>query len=783
MIHFNKYGFAFLTLTAAGISMSAYGVKQDSAQLSEPDKGQHSIASGMREASSGESDLSEAQIDSLERVAFGNVRDLQEIVISADAPMIKVSGTNITYNVEEDPSASGSTVLDLLRKVPLVSVDGQDNISVKGNGDFKIYVNGRPDPMLSQNASVVLKAMPAEAVSSVELITDPGAKYDAEGSGAIINLITERKQSENGYNGSANLSVDNRQLQAGVNGAAKFNKLTLNAGVNYAYTYPGQRKAKVQDETIYYSDPTNHSLRAGGTNSQDMNFVGIDLGGSYDLSPNDLLTFSANYYDLNGHVDLTDQKTEMFSADDILQWSYARDSHLKLRYKGLTAQAAYQHEFGRKDNYLGVSYMFSFTNAGLPGKYTYTDAYNFTPDYIYEQTYNSRLSREHTFQIDWSDALNSHAKLEFGTKGIFRRNSAFGQNDGRNDMTEYVPIEDSKVDLRQPQDIYAVYGLYTATYGNLTAQAGVRYEHTRMGIRYSHESEKDFTTRLNDVVPNASISYSFSPAHSLSANYSMRISRPSIEQLNPYQMLLQDTRIVQGNPNLTSERVNKVNITYTNFGRKLGGSVSADYTDSDNAITNFSYIDGYRMVTTYANIGHNRTAALNLFLMWSPLNSLRFTLNASETYADMKANKDIDGMRLANHGFSTNIYLNGNWDLPQKFCLAAYGGWNSGSVNLMGKGGQYHYYGLSLSRTFLKDDSLKLTLNANNCFEKYTLYKNIVNGNGFRTTNNYYNPAWTVGVSLSWSFGKNSADVKSVNSSIINDDYSTSKSSVGAGVM
>ncbi|MBD5295776.1 MAG: TonB-dependent receptor [Bacteroides sp.] len=723
--------------------------------------------------------LTEAQIDSLERAAYGNARNLQELVVSADAPMIKVAANQITYNVEDDPSSSGSTVLDLLRKVPMVSVDGQDNIQVKGNGDFKIYVNGRPDPALSQNASVVLKSMPAESVASIELITEPGAKYDAEGSGAIINLVTMRKRRETGYNGAVNLSVDNRNLQTGLNGAMKINRLNLNAGVNYAHGWKDARKAKISDRTLYLNNDNEHSLVERGFNSQNIDFVGIDLGGSYDLSSSDLLTFSANYYDVFGDVRTTDQTTEMYSADQTLQWSYSRNSDLHMKYRGVTTQAAYQHEFGRADNYLGVSYMFSFSNVGLPGVYTYGDLNNYRPAFLYQRNSNSRIAREHTAQIDWADRLNPHAKIEVGAKGIFRHNSAFGLTETSNDLLLFAPLADTEVNLRQPQNIYALYAQYTANYGNFTGQAGLRYEHTRMGIRYPEESTNDFTSTLNDVVPNASLTYSFSPAHSLTASYSMRISRPSIEQLNPYPLELSNTRIQQGNPDLTSERINKVSITYNNFGRALGGSITADYTDSHNAISAYGYLDGIRMIQTYANIGHNRTAALNLFLMWSATNNLRFSLNAGGNYTDLKASGELARQTYSNHGFSGNLNLNVTWNLPEKFELGAFGGCSSGSFSLMGKSGDYHYYGLNLSRTFLKDDSLKLTLNAMNCFEKYTTFKNTIASTDFITTNSWANPSWTVGVSATWNFGKNQAGVKNVNSSIINDDISNAKSSTG----
>lgn len=728
-----------------------------------------------------ENRLTEAQIDSLERAAYGNVKSLEELVVTADAPMIKVSANQITYNVDEDPSAGGSTVLDILRKVPMVSVDGQDNIRVKGNGDFKIYVNGRPEPLLSQNASLILKSMPAETVASVELITDPGAKYDAEGSGAIINLVTERKQSNNGFNGSANLSVDNRMLQAGVNGAAKFNRFNLNAGANYSYGFRGSRKANMLDETIYHNNPTEHRLRETSKNSQDVDFLGFDLGGSWDISDHDLLTFSANYYDVSGKMHITEQSSEMYSSNNSLLWSYSRNALLNLKFRGASVQTSYQHEFGRKDNYLGISYMFNFSDAGLPGVYTYGNLNNYFPDYIYQRNENTNISREHTLQIDWADAINPHARIEVGGKSIFRYNSAFGNSSVSNDLVLYQLLDGTETNMRQPQNIYALYGIYTALYGNFAGQAGVRYEHTYMGIRYPSDADKNFTSRLNDVVPNASLTYSFSPANTLSLNYSMRISRPSIRQLNPYPLELSNLRVQQGNPDLTSERINKVSISYNNFKRVFGGSITADYSDSNNAITTLSVLDGYRLINTYANIGHNRTASVSLFLMWSPTSKLRFTMNAGGNYTDLKADKDIDGKQLANHGFSGNFYLNADWNLPEKFNLGAFGGLNSGNVSLMGKSGNYHYYGLNLSRKFLKDDSLKISLNAMNFFEKYNSFTNTTTSADFTTKNVWKNPSWTVGVSATWNFGKNKADVKSVNSSIVNDDISSTKSAGSIG--
>lgn len=135
-------------------------------------------------------------------LAADSVKELDEVVVMARRELIKSDGAKLTYDVEHDPSAGTNTVMEMLRKVPMVSVDGEDNIKVKGQSNFKIYVNGKPDPMLSGDPKAVLKAMPASSIKRIEVITDPGAKYEAEGTGGILNIITTTKQSLEGYNGN-----------------------------------------------------------------------------------------------------------------------------------------------------------------------------------------------------------------------------------------------------------------------------------------------------------------------------------------------------------------------------------------------------------------------------------------------------------------------------------------------------------------------------------------------------------------------------------------------------
>ncbi|MDE6811074.1 MAG: outer membrane beta-barrel family protein, partial [Muribaculaceae bacterium] len=633
--------------------------------------------------------------------------------------------------------------------------------------------------MLTSNPGIILKAMPAESVSSIELITEPGAKYDAEGSGMIINLVTNRQRINDGYNGNANLSVSNKSLMVGINGTAKINKVNLNAGIDYNYAFPGANKARISDETEYFNNIENKFAKSSSINDQKFSYIGGNFSLTWEKDENNLFTMDGDYYSVKGYNKIEDNVTQMLDKTGTINSAYSKNSIMDMTFDGGSFSAAYQHDFNRKNNYLGVNYQFNFNKMSMPAQYSYSNLMNYTPAFILEETDLSNYSREHTVQIDYTNVLSSHAKIETGVKGIFRRNSAMGESKGSNNSEDFINIESDASDMRQPQDIFSVYGIYTATYGKFSGIAGVRYENTRMGIRFPSAQEKNFTTHLNDIVPNTSLTYNFSPSQSLSASYSMKISRPSIQQLNPFRLNISDMRIQEGNPYLKSERINRINVTYNNFGRNLGGSISMDYNRTDNAISTVAYTEGFNIINTYANIGRRQTGTLNVFLNWSPKQSLRFSINTSCTYTGIRTGNNGIYNDMSNHGLSGTVNANINWDIPMIFTFSAYGGWNSSQIQLMSKSGEFHYYGMSFTRSLLKDDSLKVTLSASNFFEKYNTFVNITDGDDFRTTNRWKNPSWNVGMTLTWNFGKSLQGARSVNSIIINDDLSTTQSSGG----
>ena len=176
---------------------------------------------------------------------------LKGVEIVAQKPLVKMDVDKMSYNVSEDEDSKSNTVLDMLRKVPMVTVDGQDNITVNGSSSFKVYVDGMPNVMFSSNPSMVFKSMPATAVKRIEVMTNPGAKYDAEGAAGVLNIVMNKQnpqaaQSLNGYNGTLRASAGNKSLSGSAFISGQQGKLSYSANMMTNYATPGTTKTEME---------------------------------------------------------------------------------------------------------------------------------------------------------------------------------------------------------------------------------------------------------------------------------------------------------------------------------------------------------------------------------------------------------------------------------------------------------------------------------------------------------------------------------------------------------
>ncbi len=707
----------------------------------------------------------------------GSSYDLEDLVVVADKPIVQSDGAKLTYNLQEDPSTKGNTLLDALRKVPMVSVDGEDKIRINGQENFKIYVNGKEDPSLSANYKNIFKAMPADAIVKVEVITEPGAKYDAEGTAGILNLITITKNSTDGYSGSIQATLSKAQSGGSLYGRMKKGKLTMSANFDYA----NGRLVPQHSDNITTLENTLSSDAGRQVNSMKQrvgfDYIGGGLNLSYDLSDRDLITVNSNIYAVKGDL-LKDKSTYssiIYNADNSIRGEVFRRIDAQIANTGITAGTSWQHDFNGNGHKTILSYLFNHGYNKLEGNLFTEKSSGVSLADPYEKMLNKDFNNEHTIQLDYENPFgDGKHKLELGGKAVWRRNNTDSYN-LNGDSGSTAELTD-KSDLTQIQDIYAAYASYTGKFGNLSANAGVRYEHTRMGINFHYGDTPDFLNHLNDVVPNAGLTYSFSYTSNLRLAYQMRISRPSLSQVNPFKQTFTPNQVAMGNPNLSSEKSNKVSLTYTNFGSVFGGNIGIEYSSIDNSIAHtYTMIDDV-LYESYGNMGHDRRIAIFGMCNWTIIPRMQFMVNARLTRQMFSAEE------MSNKGWNLNYGANWNYSLQSGFKFNLYGGQKTRSYNLTGYNDGYYYYGLGISKDFLKNDAMTVTLSANNFLQGHNTYRTVTDTKGIRTTGEYKNSNWNVGISLSWRFGSLKSDVKKTDKSINNDDKSSFGAKSGNGL-
>lgn len=716
-------------------------------------------------------------------LATDSVKELDEVVVMARRELIKSDGAKLTYDVEHDPSAGTNTVMEMLRKVPMVSVDGEDNIKVKGQSNFKIYVNGKPDPMLSGDPKAVLKAMPASSIKRIEVITDPGAKYEAEGTGGILNIITTTKQSLEGYSGNLRGGFGNGYYSGSGYIRAKVRNVTVAArlnGYNGSILRSHNRRRSEREDL---GDDLNHFYRSDGQSLSKFTYWqgGIDL--SWEPDTLNLFTLSANY-SKNSTRQTTSQFISMSSVDEVLQWSYNRTFHSHYQRMGVSANASYQHTFpGSKQHTLTLTYQFDYGRTPNDNDQRTGDYHNFPGShdpFRLHTTHN--YYGTHTFQADYVLPLfGEKHTLETGAKAVIRPSRESEWTLSSPDGVDYT--DDSAIRLTQNNDVYAAYLSYSAKFGKISGRAGVRYEHTRLGIDYHRlvntGDYKDFEQKLSDWVPNASLTYNITDGSNLRASYSMRIWRPGVGQLNPFVNDLTYGELDYGNPDLKSQKRHNVELKYSNYGGKLGGELSVGYSQSDNQITDFQFLQDGILHSTYANVGHNKSFDIGAWGEYEIISGMTFSAWVGATYEDYRA-KTLDNARA--HGWQTTVNLNYGYQMPWKLQFYAWGGLWTPWIDLQSKGSDTgYYYGMSITRSFLPGDKLRIGINANNFLEGRYHGGYTTTGPGFRYAYTYDYRTWSVGIYLAYNFGSLRSDVRKTRSSVRNDDISSGSSNKSGG--
>ncbi len=690
---------------------------------------------------------------------------LSEVTVTAQRQLVTAEIDRLTYDVQADADSKTSNVLDMLRKVPMVSVDGKDDVLVKGSSSFKVYRNGHPDPALSgQNMKDVLKAIPASTIKKIEVITDPGAKYDAEGTESILNIVTVGGSGSlmQGVMGTVSLGVDNTgSPNANASVVTQIGKVV--ASVNYGYN----NKNRHYDHNIMESEhsyaTTGNSLYSHNETRGSFNFHYGNLSASWEPDSLNLVSLSFGGYYYGRHSDGFNN-ARMTDRDGNVLYRYTTTGRVPNSGSyDLHGRIDYQHLLHNPGEMLTLSYMLSTSHNNLKSINSFSDMLNCPFPYTGQTTDTKETFAEHTFQFDWTRPFAKYHTIETGVKYINRFNTSEGTFgfDG-------APEMDNTTLFNHRTHVAAAYLSYRFSKDNWSARAGMRYEYSRLNAEFPDGSHNNYHRNLNDWVPDLSVRYKFNDAHSLKINYSTSIHRPGIGYLNP--AIEEDpTSRKFGNPHLGSSLNHSISMTYMKIGGKLTFNLSPGISFSNNRITGIQYTDGDVLVSTYANTLKSRYLSLSGFVQWTIGPTTSFTLNGNVGHYNYES-RDLN---LKNSRWVAFYYAQLTQQLPWKLRFAATLSGRSGGVD--GLYGHYTgtmYYNFSLQRSFLKDDRLTVYLSTANLFNsskynKITMY----------TTHGDYtgsDRAWQFmrefRLTVTYRFGSLKAGVKKTNKTIENND-------------
>jgi outer membrane receptor protein involved in Fe transport len=649
------------------------------------------------------------------QVQFGKIalapakKSLKEVNVVATRPLIKAEADKITYDAEQDPESKSSTVLDLLRKVPMVTVDGQDNIQLKGSSNFKFFLNGKPTNVFNNNPGLILKSMPSNMVKNIEVITQPGAKYDAEGVGGIINIVTLQKASTNGYSATINAQASSLGgYGAGVNLIFQTGKFSFSG--NYNYNYNSQFPMSIITErNTYLSGVAYPYIRQESTvtNKTPMQIGSGQL--TFELDTANLFTFSFNRR-FGIPKSITTGITENFGSSMNKLFAYSQSSVQNQEWGSTDLGVDYQRSFKKKGEILTLSYKFSNT----PNSSYYETENTIDSMYIalpqtglmqWSESNNTASSNEHTFQADYSNPLSKNQTLEAGVKYIARLNNSKTEESFKYfDFTQTYPYTpyidaDSVSSFNNEQDILGTYISYNGNFGKWGVKGGMRYEYTWLSAGFDNPN-RDFSTDYGALVPSAIVTYRLTDMQNLKLGYNKRIQRPGISYLNPYVNRSDPNYISYGNPQLDPENSHSITLGYSSFAAKYNVSAELAYTFVNNAIEQYSFIRNGSTIqeTTYDNIGHNKQVGLNIFGNYRGLKWLNAYVNGALSYIDLKSNT----YNMSNNGFTGQLVLGGTFILPKDFRASVGGGGNLPQINLQGSQSAFYYSYFALTKDFMK---------------------------------------------------------------------------------
>lgn len=652
-----------------------------------------------------------------------DVSQLKEVVLIAEKSTVEFKLDKRIYNVGQDMMVKGGTMSDVLNNVPSVTVDPDGTIALRGNENVRILIDGRPSGLAGINIADALKLLPADSVEKVEVITNPSARYDAEGGGGIINIVL-RKGKAQGVNGSVVASVGDPEAY-GLSTNLNFRGEGFNVFSNFGYNYRDAPGNSSTDAQYFNNDGTTNSFIYEKRTNQRLNRTfnanyGIDLFLTKTASWTHALTFSKesgsnpdnvlfNYYDADFNPTY-----ERSRLNDQLSKEYS------IEYSSL-----FTKQFEKEDHKLTANVAFS-KNQDNENSIIYDQILDNPSSLFTDVTLNNQSQLRNLMQVDYVLPIGKDSRFEAGYRGNFQNN-----------LTDFRVNEDSVFTnlLEYKEYVNAFYAQYGSKINKFSYFFGLRYEDSNIEVNSLTVSDYN-TKKYNNFFPSATLNYELTDDSNLTLSYSKRINRPRGRFLNPFSSFSSNINIFQGNPDLDPSYTSTIDLGYLKKWEKMTFNSSVYFNVTDNT---FEFIrkESGDFITTDVGGVITKTP----IIISTPINLAKefrtgFEMNANYSpYKWWKLNGNFNFFRVENQGNYTytnfqDVEVIQNFDnvaaawftrltskvtLPYKIDWQTNVTYNAAQKNAQGKRLDMTSVNLSFSKDILKDKG-SLSLNVSDLF-------------------------------------------------------------------
>ena len=688
---------------------------------------------------------------------------MQNIVITGQKPIIVNKIDKLIYNVANDITSQGGVATDVLKKIPQVSVDVDGNVELQGNSNIRFLINGKPSSIFGNSVADALQAIPSSQIESIEVITSPGARYDAEGTGGIINIIL-KKSTVRGINGNISLAGGTRLQNGSINVNAKAGKFGMNAFFGGNAQLASTTNNGMERQSADKASGISTRLVQDGSSRFNRHGQESGLGFEWNINQHNDLTgaFSLDNFS-NKNRGLTNQQLiQQDDAGNEISNDYSvRNADNRFSDHSFDWNLDYKKSFRKENRELDISYSASRG-----------ESHSYYHQFQTDQSGNALLGgatgnnpgtdRETNIEINYTEPVSKTFTLETGLKSVLR--SITSKSDIFSldlNSSEYVFDTLQSYSLHYDRNIYAAYVSGTfSLFHFLDMKMGGRYEYTNTKADFSNAGKVTIPA-YNTFAPSIVLSHSFEKDQTLKLSYTHRIQRPGFRSLNPFVNSSDPKNISAGNPNLRPEIGDNFELGYNKSFENNGNIyISLFYRRSDQDIQPYIvYYPSFKIgdsiytnvsVTTSENIGLEHQGGLNIYGS-IPLTSkfkVRTNLSLFDKYI---VNRFVPGNSI--NSFNYRINLNASYEFDKGFIAEFFGNFRSARTEVQGRYPSFTTYNFAFRKQILRKKGT-IGFTTTNPFNKYVDLKTHLTGTDFILSGYRQIPFRSFGISFTLRFGK-----------------------------